>query len=135
MRLVVCVALVASGCAFDPPPAPIVRTKVVTKIVPGPPVTEFKARTCRIKTLAETKDEFCKREKTCPLITTCGEAYYRYTHCREFERDGGVAGPMNGIPCQKLCGRTALEMAEKIRAEPPFSPPMKDGTEDCVPPK
>jgi len=73
-----------------------------------------------------TKQEFCGiGEKTCPQIATCGEAYYRYTTCREIVRDGGVAGERNCIPCENVCGNTPLAMAAKISSERPFSPPPK----------
>ena len=36
MRVIVCVALLASGCALDPPPAMIVQTKTITKVVTEP---------------------------------------------------------------------------------------------------
>jgi hypothetical protein len=58
-------------------------------------------------------------------IATCGEAYHRYTTCREIERDGGVMAERNGIPCLNVCGNTPLAMVAKIRSEPPFSPPLK----------
>jgi hypothetical protein len=123
LRVVICVALFLSGCAVDPP-APIIRTKIVT---------EFKTRMCTLTTRPMTKQEFCGMgEKACPEINTCGEAYYRYTTCREIIRDGGVAGERNGVPCQNVCGKTPLEMAAKIRSEPPFSPPPKS-TNSCDP--
>jgi hypothetical protein len=33
LRVLACVALFLSGCAFDPPPEPIVHTKIVTRVV------------------------------------------------------------------------------------------------------
>lgn len=107
------VSVVISGCAFEPPPPPTVRT--VVKTVAGP-------ATCK---RPMTMQEYCGMgEKACPTIATCGEAYYRYTTCGEVERDGGTAGEKNGVPCQRLCGMDAMEMAATIRRELPFSPPM-----------
>jgi hypothetical protein len=85
----------------------------------------------RICTITKSIDAaaFCKTPKRCPEIDTCAEAYFRYTTCKEWPRDGGVAGKPNGIPCEKRCGRTALAMARKIR-ERPFLPPMRT-TEIC----
>jgi len=121
LRVVVCVALILSGCAVDEL-EPIVRTKIVKEYIREP----GKTRTCTVTTRPMTKQEFCSMgEKTCPRIATCGEAYYRYTTCGEIERDGGVAGERNGIPCENVCGKTPLAMAEKIRSESPFSPPPK----------
>ena len=140
--VVVCVALITSGCAFDPPPAPTVRTKTITKTI-----TEFRPRTCNITTVPTSKDEFCANKRTCGQIDTCGEAYYRYTTCGDLSLDARPlganvpppVGQPNGIPCEERlaagrsgCGKTALAMAAKIRSEPPFSPPPKR-TEVCDP--
>lgn len=111
LRWAVCIVVILSGCAVEPPAPKLVAV--------------FKQRTCTITIRPMSKSEFCRTPKSCPDISTCGEAYYRYTMCREIERDGGVAGSRNGIPCEKMCGRTALEMAAKISGESPFSPPMK----------
>jgi hypothetical protein len=89
-----------------------------------------KTRTCT--TTIKPDAAFCSAEKFCPAIKTCAEAHYRYTVCREIERDGGTAGDRNGIPCQNLCGKTALTMANAIRAQP-FSPPTRSETV-CSPP-
>jgi hypothetical protein len=111
--------LLMSACASNAPPDRVTassRTKVVS--------TENR-RKCATIIAPLNKANFCATPRDCPAITTCGEAYYRYTTCGEVDRDGGVAGKHNGIPCEKLCGKTALEMAEKIRSEPPFSPPAQ----------
>ena len=114
LRVVTCVAIFVAGCAFDPRPAP--RSSIV----------QFKSRTCTVTTRPMSNQEFCGMgEKTCSQIATCGEAYYRYTTCREIGRDGGTIGERNGIPCQNVCGNTPLAMAAKIRSEPPFLPPLK----------
>jgi hypothetical protein len=84
-----------------------------------------KARACT--TTLRPDPAFCATEGRCRHIKTCAEAYYRYTVCREIERDGGVAGDRNGIPCQNLCGKTALTMANAIRAQP-FTPPTRSET-------
>jgi hypothetical protein len=55
VRVIVCVALLASGCAVDPP-AP---TKTVTKI-------EFKTRICRVAMELDT--EVCRTKKSCGEI-------------------------------------------------------------------
>jgi hypothetical protein len=108
LRVIVCVAVLASGCAPEP------TTRTVTK-----------TRHCTTTVAAMSKDEFCAVEPTCPKITTCGEAYYRYTTCKQVTRDGF---PRNGIPCQDKCGPDAMAMAAKIRSEPPFSPPIRKTT-------
>jgi hypothetical protein len=104
-------AIVAAGCALDPP-APIVMTKTVTKVVP---VNE-PASTCRIETRPMTSAEFCAKKKNCPEIETCAEVYYRLTVCGHRWLDGGTAvrgepnrrGEPDGIPCEKgRCGAAA----------------------------
>jgi hypothetical protein len=113
LRVLTCVAIFVSGCAVDP--------RLATRSV-----TAFKPRTCTVTMRPMTNQEFCGLgEKACSQIATCGEAYYRYTTCKEIERDGGVIGERNGIPCQNVCGNTPLVMAAKIRSELPFSPPLK----------
>ena len=112
---VVVIASILAACASDAP------TKQGVRIVE-------KRRTCTVTNAPITKAEFCATQKACPTISTCGEAYYRYATCGEDLRDGGVAGERNGIPCQKLCGMTALEMAQRVRSELPFSPPMRSIT-------
>jgi hypothetical protein len=124
LRNILCVAFLVSGCAIDQP-APIVRTKIVKEYI-REPNSILTTQTCTVTTRPMTKQELCGMgEKTCPQIATCGEAYYRYTTCGEIERDSGVPGVRNGIPCEKVCGKTPLAMAAKIRSEPPFSPPPK----------
>src|SRR5262245_37440858 len=109
--------LFAAGCSHsDRETTAPVRTKIVKA---------EKTRTCT--TTVRPDPAFCAKEKLCPAIQTCAEAYFRYTVCREIERDGGVAGDRNGIPCQNLCGKTALTMAAAIRAQP-FSPPTQSET-------
>lgn len=116
LRVIVCVAVLASGCAPEP------TTRTVTK-----------TRHCTTTVAAMSKDQFCSAKKNCDAIPTCGEAYYRYTACGHNWLDGGIALPRNGepdgIPCEKeKCGPKALKMAEKIRSEGPFSPPMRETT-------
>jgi hypothetical protein len=116
-RVVSAIAIVVSltACASDAP------SKQGVRIVE-------KRRTCTVTTAPISKAEFCATPKACPAITTCGEAYFRYTACSELVRDGGVAGQMNGIPCENVCGKTALAMAAKIRGEGPFLLPMRTST-------
>jgi hypothetical protein len=131
-RVIACAAFLLSGCARDPPTAPAV--KIATKIV-RQPFTEIKTRTCRITMIVDT--DVCRTKKTCGEIETCAEAYYRYTTCGDFSLDARPLGSNvpppegqpNGIPCEQQlrggrpgCGKTALNMAAKIRSEPPFSP-------------
>jgi hypothetical protein len=87
-------------------------------------VTEFKMRTCAITLRPMSKEEFCSQgQKDCSSITR-GEAFYRFTVCGESERDGGIAGKKNGVPCQNACGNDTLDMVKKLRSEMPFSPPL-----------
>ena len=108
MRLIVCVALLTAGCATEP------TTRVVTK-----------TRHCTTTVAPMSKNEFCSAKKNCPVIETCGEAYFRYTSCGHLWLDGGAAVPRdgqpNGIPCEKMCGKDALASAGRIRSELPFS--------------
>lgn len=125
--LLIAVMLLTGGCAsdlpaqrsFSSPPRTITKTVIVEK-----------RRTCTVTVRPLTKLEFCSRgPRACSdRSMTCGEAYYRYTTCGEDARDGGVAGDRNGIPCQVICGNTALQMATRIKAEEPFSPPTQTTT-------
>ena len=81
-RIVVCVALLTSGCAFDPPPAPTVPTRIIQR-----PSLSSGRRACNITTVPTSKDEFCANKRTCGQIDTCGEAYYRYTTCGDLSLD------------------------------------------------
>jgi hypothetical protein len=114
--------LLVAGCAHSDREAAAPVQREIVKVE--------KTRTCT--TTIRPDPAFCPAEKFCPAIKTCGEAYYRYTACREIERDGGTAGERNGIPCQNLCGETALTMADAIRAQS-FSPPTRSETV-CRPP-
>lgn len=112
LRPIVCAALLLmASCAPEP------TTRVVTK-----------TRHCTTTIAPMSHNEFCRVELRCDVVTSCGEAYYRYTACDEWKRDGGVAGERNGIPCQKLCGKNAMEMATRIKGEAPFTPPMRKVT-------
>lgn len=108
--------LILGACAFEPAPAPV-QSRLKT-------VTITKTRVC---TTTLQPQDVCKTPKSCPHITTCGEAYYRLTTCREALRDGGVAGVRNGIPCEDKCGATAVEMADRI-AKQPYTPPAVSTT-------
>jgi hypothetical protein len=119
LRVVVCVATVASGCALDPQPSPPARTKIVTVKEPG--------RICRVTTRPTTKEEFCASSKNCPQISSCAEAYYRLTVCKHEWLDGGAArgtydkpnsnGQPNGVPCEDQCGGDARAMVKRIWAQ------------------
>ena len=129
------VAMITSGCAyFDREAAAPVRTKIVK-------VTT--TQTCT-KTV-QPDPKFCapENEKNCPDITTCAEAYYRYTTCKHKWLDGGQAPRKgkspdgkewkepDGIPCEDKCKDTALKMANEIR-DKPFSLPTRSETV-CTP--
>jgi hypothetical protein len=103
-----------AGCALDAPAKQAAPRKIIVE----------KQRTCTVTTAPISKAEFCATPKDCPSITTCGEAYFRYTTCGEVLRDG----QRNGIPCENRCGKTPLAMAEKIRSEAPFALPMRTAT-------
>jgi hypothetical protein len=119
-RVIVCAALLLSGCAYDAAPKQAVRTKIVEK-----------HRTC--PTAQRVEDE-CATKKHCTKDTmTCAEAYYRLTTCGHSWLDGGVAiprdGQPNGIPCEDVCGKSAKSMTDAIKRAP-FSPRMTTST-DC----
>jgi len=115
--VIVAVSLL-SACAVEPERIVVMRTKVVEK----PVVYE---QTC---TVTRQSESICGRPRACtdPGMT-CAEAYHRLTVCNEYERDGGVAGGVkgpDGIPCENVCGKTALSMAAAVRAKP-FTPPLR----------
>lgn len=97
------------GCAGE--------TRIVTKTVKIETV-----QTCRVTTRPMKQSTFCRHVKYCHQLS-CAEAYFRYTACRQTERDGGTAGRKNGVPCQAACGKDALQMADRIRQNP-FELPM-----------
>src|SRR5262245_25260915 len=97
MRVLVCVALLVSGCALGPQASNVGRTAAPAK-----------PRTCTV-TVAPDSKQFCAEpKKTCQQIDTCGEAYYRYTICGDLSLDGRPLGPdvppstgqPNGVPCE-----------------------------------
>lgn len=124
-RVVALFALLVSACAVEPPQAPIVRTKTITKVV----TVKEPGQICEVTERPQTRDEFCATVKTCGQIETCAEAYYRLTVCNHYRLDGGAArkkddqptkrGEPDGIPCEvELCGRDgARTMASRIRQE------------------
>jgi hypothetical protein len=143
LRVVVCVALLAAGCAVE---APEIRTvtKIVKVSVPGPPGSP--GQICIRKPMDAA--EVCGTRKECianPEMT-CAEAYYRLTHCANTANnhawlDGGRAlrkdetpnkrGEPDGIPCEDRCGSNALAMRRAIAAKP-FTPPLSS-KEECRP--
>jgi hypothetical protein len=143
LRVIACVALLIAGCAVDPP-APVVQTKTITKIV-----TVREPQVCEVTERPQTASEFCATVKRCGQIATCAEAYYRLTVCNHRLLDGGTArkkdeqptkhGEPDGVPCEaELCGRGgATMMAARIRQEfaagkQPFVLPMTK-TRECRP--
>ena len=114
--IVATAALSVAGCATEAKQAEIVtRVKTVVK----------RERCTTVREL----ENICGKPRACTDVgMTCAEAYHRLTICNEWQRDGGVAGGTkgaDGIPCESLCGKTALEMAAAIRAAP-FTPPMRE---------
>ena len=119
--LAVGAVLLTSGCVFDAP-----RERVQTKLV-------VQKQRC---TTTIGSEEVCGGvRKTCAQISSCAEAYYRLTACKDLSLDAMPLGPQvppadgrpNGIPCERLCGTNALMMAERIRSQP-FSPPTNAKT-------
>lgn len=123
-RRAICLpVLLMAGCATSTPPAPVAKraapaqTKIVTV-----------KQTCVTTTKPANS---CAQPKPCSMIETCAEAYYRFTVCKDRSLDDGPLGERaanktdqsNGIPCERKCGRDAVTMADRIRAQP-FSPPM-----------
>src|SRR5215510_7457202 len=100
LRVVIWIALILSGCAFDQP-EPIVRTKIRYISEPIPPTSRA---TC--KPLKETGGQ----------MASCAEAAHYYSKCEVTKLDRN----MNGVPCENLCGQKPEAMCARIRRAPMF---------------
>jgi hypothetical protein len=78
-------------------------------------------------------ENVCRVTKNCREIGTCAEAHYRLVTCGHKWLDGA---PRNGVPCQKVCGRTPEARDKQIAKEGgPFSPKTNQvGERVCTPP-
>ena len=56
----------------------------------------------------------CGSKRVCGDMTTCAEAVYYNTQCglSDLDRDG------DGIPCEKMCGKTLATMRARVEAQP-----------------
>lgn len=54
----------------------------------------------------------CSKPKTCGRMRSCKEAYFYLTQCGDRARDGDS----DGIPCEKLCGKTLQQMRERLNS-------------------
>lgn len=52
----------------------------------------------------------CSPKKTCGQMRSCSEAVYHLYQCGDRKRDGDS----DGIPCEKLCGKTQKRMRALI---------------------
>ena len=57
----------------------------------------------------------CTLRKTCGQMRDCAEAYYFFKTCGHKERDGDD----DGIPCERICGKTIGTMKARLRASAP----------------
>ena len=141
--VVVCVALLTSGCATEPS-APRTITKVV--YLPRPPGPD--GQVCEHTFRPMDSAELCSSRKYCTTDKemTCAEAYYRLTHCANVANtadnhawlDGGDVrrkdeapnkrNEPDGLPCEDRCGSSALAMRRAVAAKP-FHPPLSSRAE------
>ncbi|WP_316861500.1 excalibur calcium-binding domain-containing protein [uncultured Cohaesibacter sp.] len=54
----------------------------------------------------------CARQKTCSQMKSCKEATYYFKVCGHSRRDGDN----DGIPCEKLCGKTMSQYKKRLAA-------------------
>jgi hypothetical protein len=56
----------------------------------------------------------CERKPYCKDVSSCAEAHYHLTQCglTRLDRD------RDGIPCEKMCGKTLATMRARIEAQP-----------------
>lgn len=55
----------------------------------------------------------CQRGKTCGRMRSCSEAYFHYKQCPGHKKRDG---DNDGIPCEKLCGKTHDRMKRLLDA-------------------
>ena len=55
----------------------------------------------------------CQRGKTCGRMRSCSEAYFHFKQCPGHKKR---AGDNDGIPCEKLCGKTHDRMKRLLDA-------------------
>lgn len=59
------------------------------------------------------QSEGCARKKKCGEMRNCAEATYYLRTCGHSARDGNG----NGIPCEKLCGKTSEAFESRLAAQ------------------
>ncbi|MCB1386156.1 MAG: excalibur calcium-binding domain-containing protein [Nitratireductor sp.] len=62
---------------------------------------------------ASAQEFSCFPSKTCGRMRNCAEAYFHLTQCGDTARDGDG----DGIPCEKLCGKSLETMAARLAAQ------------------
>ena len=67
----------------------------------------------------------CSPQKYCGDMRNCAEAVFFLRQCGHKKRDGNS----NGIPCEKLCGKTQAVMEKRLKAQGG----ILDGGVDTVP--
>lgn len=106
------------------------RVEVIVEVV--------RTQTC---TRIEKPLDVCLRQpsKNSSQVTSCAEAYYLLTICKNANLDArplGLNSPRweeaNGIPCQNRCGTSAMAMLNSI-ASAPYTPPLTTDY-SCTPP-
>ena len=55
----------------------------------------------------------CTVEKYCGNMRNCAEAVFHLRQCGYFARDGDK----DGIPCERLCGKTTATMNRRLKAQ------------------
>ena len=76
----------------------IVCVAVLASVLTGPP--------------SANGQQGCSARKTCGQMRDCAEAYYFFKTCGHKRRDGDN----DGIPCERICGKTLAMMKARIKA-------------------
>ncbi|MCG6857707.1 MAG: excalibur calcium-binding domain-containing protein [Salaquimonas sp.] len=68
---------------------------------------------CPTSARAQSRAFSCSDKKSCPQMADCAEAYFHFDVCGDTARDGDG----DGIPCEKVCGKTLEVMRKRLRAQ------------------
>ncbi len=131
LRVIVCVALLTSGCAFDPPPVTIVQTKTITKVVKEPVIQIEKVRVAcptddHIKdiAIAASRETYFKAPKISGSRSGSGDCPCRHD---TFMQEGEV----------RLCGENSAEargdwvMCHREKVPPDLVEKLKAKMPEC----
>lgn len=56
----------------------------------------------------------CPKKTSCDQMVSCSEAVYHLVTCHQYQLDRNT----NGVPCERLCGKTLDDMQARMKAAP-----------------